>query len=137
MVSLSLKKSTKTIIVESIFLIVFHPFAPSITMALWLLAYQANNLQTQQDLHFLTKLTVTITSMFEAPLQVIATTNLALTGRIETPWSNEKQFCDDFGNCLSLGYFSLFVYSISWLALLKASLDVFSLCNTFSSFVFR
>ena len=136
MVSLSLQKSMRVIILQSFLLILFHPFAPSITMTLWLIARQGQSKGTEKELHFLTKLTVTITSMFEAPLQVIATTYLALTDRIETPWSRDKQFCDDFGNCLSLGYFSMFVYFISWIALLKASLDVFSPCDTFSSFVF-
>ena len=136
MVALSANRSVPRIVMETLLLFFLHPFAPSITLALWMFARQAGKTDIERHFHFLTKLTVTITSMFEAPLQVIATTSLALTGQIATPWTSDKTICDSFGNCMSLGYFSVFVYSISWLALLKASLDIFSGCDTFSVFVF-
>ena len=80
--------------------------------------------------HFLSKLIITITGTFEAPLQVIATTWLSLTGRIDTPWTTNKKFCDQYDNCLDMGgYFTVFVYLLSWMALLKASIEAFQVGN--------
>ena len=67
---------------------------------------------------------------------MIATSWLALTGRIDTPWTADTEICDYFGNCIFLGYFSVFVYSVSWVTLLKASIDVFSVCDTYTLIVF-
>lgn len=86
--------------------------------------------------HFLTKLVYTITATFEASLQVISTTCLSLTGRIKTPWNNNQEFCDGLGNCLPMGYFTLFVYCLSWLAIIKASIEAFQVGNKVTLAVF-
>ena len=136
MVSLSTNRPIQRLVIECFLLVVLHPFAPSISLIFWLCARQTGNPAIEKHFHFLTKLTITVVSMFEAPLQVIATSWLALTGRIDTPWTSNTSICDSFGNCIFLGYFSVFVYSVSWIALLKASIDVFSVCDTFSLIAF-
>ena len=96
MMTVNTDKSVKRMSVECLVLFFLHPFAPSITMILWLVARLVDKQEYEKHYHSLTKLTVTITSTFEAPLQVIATTWLALTGRIETPWTSEAELCDAF-----------------------------------------
>ena len=105
-------------------------------MIFWLLARYKPTKNLEDHFHFLSKLVLTITATFEAPLQVIATTCLGLTGRIQTPWSNEKQLCDALGNCLPMGYFTIFVYCLSWLSLVKASIEAFQVGNKVTLLVF-
>eukprot|EP00092_Neocalanus_flemingeri_P011917 GFUD01012849.1.p1 GENE.GFUD01012849.1~~GFUD01012849.1.p1 ORF type:complete len:731 (+),score=129.14 GFUD01012849.1:183-2375(+) len=136
MASLSSKRPIQRLAFEVFILVLLHPFAPSVSLLFWFCARQTGDPEIERHSHFLAKLTITVTSMFEAPLQVIATSWLALTGRIDTPWTGNTEICDSFGNCIFLGYFSVFVYSVSWIALLKASIDVFSVCDTYSLVVF-
>ena len=116
-------------VLECTLLIMFHPIAPSITMIFWLVARYKQDDQISDHFHIFTKTIITMTATFEAPLQVIATTCLSLSGRLPSPWNNQEQFCDNLGNCLPKGYFTIFVYCVSWLALIKASIEAFQVGN--------
>jgi len=119
----------------SVFLTIFQPFTPAISALSWYIARsQRLKQETQDKLHYLTKTTTTIQGCAEAPAQIVASSWMVLTDQLEVPWKESSLICDNLGNCLHLGVvIPVSSFVISWISLVKASLDAFQTTDIIST----
>ena len=129
---------------NSLFLILLHPFAPGLSALYWFII-RARRLNKEDSAHYFLKMTSVIQGCAEAPSQIVATSWMILTHQLEAPWTKQSEVCDSWGNCVAFGVvLSVGSLGLSWISLLKASLDSFqsadvvsALCLLLPSLIFR
>ena len=133
-----------TLVFNSLFLVLLHPFTPGLSALYWFIV-RARGLKKEDTAHYFLKMTSVIQGCAEAPSQIVATSWMILTHQLEAPWTKQSEVCDSWGNCIALGVFlSVGSLGLSWVSLLKASLDSFqsadvlsAVCLLLPSLVFR
>ena len=117
------------IISESLFIIIFHPITPALSAISWLVA-RARGLEQDRP-HYFTKMTAIIQGCAEAPSQLVVTSWMILVHQLDAPWNKNSPICDNWGNCIHLGVLlPVGSLALSWLSLLKASMDSFQASDT-------
>ena len=122
-----------TLALNSLFLILLHPFTPGLSALYWLII-RARGVQREDTAHYFLKMTSVIQGCAEAPSQIVATSWMILTNQLEAPWTKQSEVCDSWGNCVALGVvLSVGSLALSWISLLKASLDSFQSADVLSA----
>ena len=114
---------------EILMFLVLNPIAPALNCVLWMIMRLVESEPMIDHYKFLSKLTCLINGTFESPVQIILTLFFYITGRIQPPWQDSKEYVDSLGNKINFGsYIPVLSFALGWISLIKNVADSYH-CN--------